>query len=586
MMMCTGVFNFSTDIYGIVTTDNEIFNIMSYEDSNNAFEEDIIQYDKSTNKIINIIKRSDIIIPGVLQLSSRTIYGFTKKGVPKKKFIPLNKKIPHFLVGTKHGYQVSDVYATVKFIEWNKDGKCVHGILDRIIGNVGDYNSELDFLKDRYSIRWKKINLDLTKYTIDLTTDRINFNDKYVISIDPINCTDIDDAIHFKEYEEYIELGIHIADVSAYIKENSELDMLIRTRGESIYMYHQQINMLPDNLATDIYSLLEGVERKTFTTLYKLDKKDYTILSVDFMKSTIINKKKYSYENAQYLINSTDNKSIFSNILKKMYDIGKIWYLNKFPNSIYNVHKMIEIFMLTTNIKVANKLAEEIKDKVILRSQNGFTSPLIKDDNISEDIINRVNIYKLDSAKYCVGINNSSHILLDEKYYTHFTSPIRRYSDIIVHRMLYNCLIGNKESIPFYNNICNYLNDNHKKIKTMERESIILDTIYNKLKCDNLTIDTFGYIINIRDNILLVFIPYINTDVECKLFSNTVRKLINYESCEENIKITIGEHVIILKLFQKIEIKLIVSMKAPKIRKKLLVQIIDPKIDIFLSLKS
>ncbi len=518
-------------------------------------------------------------ICGVLQLTSRTVYGFTKKKIPKKKFIPLDSKLPHFIVGTKKQYQSSDVYAIVKFTEMDKGGVYACGVLDRIIGDVGDYEVEKDFLKDRHNTRWKKIVFDPDQYSLDLTPKRVSFVDKFVVTIDPLGCLDVDDAIHYCELPTHIELGVHIADVSSYIPENSNLDLAIRQRGESIYMLHEQIDMLPVTLASDICSLIEGVERRTYSVIFKLNKSDLTVQNVEFTKGVIINKKKCSYEYAQKLIDDKDNKSELGDNLKKLYSVGNVLYSKKFPNSnSYDVHKMIEIFMLMTNIKVAEYLSKNVSDKVVLRSQKGFKLPkhdIVK--SVPYNVISRANNYRLESAKYLVGVGvgdgSSAHMLLDEECYTHFTSPIRRYIDIIVHRMLWS--VNNNrpdKDINNYSAVCNDININHVNIKMLERESKVLDIIYNKIKSDNLTLDTYGFIIKITDNYLLIHIPDLDTDVECKLFSEKVKHLISYESYEEYIKL----NDLVLELFEKVKIKVIVSHKATKIRKKLLVQIVEP----------
>jgi exoribonuclease R len=499
------------------------------------------------------------MIPGVLHLSSRTIYNLTKNNVPQLRFTALDTSLPSFIVATKRQYQPDDVYA---IITPTKDTYHTYtiGNLDRIVGNVGDPQTELEFLKDRHHLRFKKFRQPID-ITTDLTPDRQDLTDRHTVSIDPENCLDVDDALSCTPLGTEFEVGIHIADVSSFIVQDSPLDLDLRTKVESIYMHHQQTNMLPDILASDICSLVQNKKRRTYTVLLTVN--NYKITQTKFTKAFIINKKQYTYDNAQKSINNDPT-------LSALYTIGQNWYSQKFPATEYNIHKMVEIFMLTANIAVATHLAQNAPKSVILRSQKGFKEDSHKNTNIPQTILHRANMYKLEGASYVQGTTtNTKHELLQEEHYTHFTSPIRRYIDIIIHRLLYNT----HTKVP---DICEYVNTQHKKIKLLERESHILDIVH---KNQDLVIEeTPAYIIKISDT-LLVHIPLLNVDAEVRLFSNKLKHLIeNITITPEQIQLQTQYAAIKLSIFEQIKVKITVSNKATKIRKKLLVQIIDPDI--------
>ena len=175
-------------------------------------------------------------IYGVLYLNNKIIYGYNKNNIPYKKFISKNKE--EFLVATKKDFQLNNVYAIIFDTTEIKNNKKI-GRLDDIIGEIGNYDSELLYIirvNNFKTIKNTKVN------EIDIIKDRLDLTDKYIISIDPENCYDIDDAIHIEEYNDYYEIGIHIADVSSYI-DNIELN-----RVQTIYLPNYQIDMLPNNL--------------------------------------------------------------------------------------------------------------------------------------------------------------------------------------------------------------------------------------------------------------------------------------------------------------------------------------------------
>jgi len=507
-----------------------------------------------------------MLIPGVLYLNSSTIYGFTKNKVPIRKFksylYGYDNKIIY--VSTKKKTSAHNLYAIVREQDINNTKKY---ILISIIGKVGDYQVEKKFAKYMYKLNRKPVRLQQLP-NIDITPDRTIITQLNCYSIDPSDCTDIDDLVSYNIINKNIcRIGIHIADVSSYIAEGSDLDNIIRNRGETIYYDNYKDNMLPDIMADNICSLIENVEKRAYSIFFDIDINTYQILKQYHTKSIVINKNRLTYEEAEKIIISNNNK--YTDLIE-MYNIGEKLY----AKDNYDIHKMIETFMILANSYVGNFIKD--KQNAIIRVQDAPLPDTMSENNlgyvIKDNVYNVISMFSRERAYYkfvCSDIslqnNDNLHYDLGIKNYTHFTSPIRRYADILVHRTLYNVTKNDP-------NICNHLNDVHKKISYLCRDLDRLNFVYT---IQNLDTIQKAYVIHINDNEIKVYIKDANIDGICKLFSKKISHLINYKSdCE---KIIIDDNIF-LKLADEIKIRLIVSTKAPTIKKKLLIQLIEPNI--------
>ena len=171
--------------------------------------------------------------------------------------------------------------------DWFYNKKYASGTLDVVIGNVGEYKSELEFLKYRNNIKWKKFPPNISNIN-NLDPDisfRQDFTHLCIFSVDPNKCKDIDDALHITDIDDNnYEVGIHIADVTSYIPYISDLENIIANRCESVYLINEQINMLPNNMATNICSLIENEPRRTFSVIFTIDKNTLEIINTVFKK--------------------------------------------------------------------------------------------------------------------------------------------------------------------------------------------------------------------------------------------------------------------------------------------------------------
>lgn len=579
-----GVFYFSrsSEYFGYVVLDNPVdgthtVTIQNLKDANTALEQDLVRVDE--NKVLEIVKRSKKSFSGVICLSSKVVLDFTPKGVPHKKFRPLCGKYPIFSVPTRKKQQSSDAYALIAFERWDK--KLPVAKMVRTIGNVGNMKVEREILKYRYGIKYTKYPKHLYKsYMEDLTPDRVNLVDQNCFSIDPHGCKDIDDVLHYKEVDSTtVEVGIHIADVTSFVPTGSELDIEMYSKVETVYLDDEQINMLPVQMATNFCSLIEGQERRAFSVIIEFSRSDYSYLSVRFAKTLIINKRSLTYEEADCMVRDGSSSD-----LTNLYNLGKILYDKKrssvplFDNTpSYNIHKMVEIFMVEANVAVARKLVESCSETTILRAHKTSNQLYQNQSRVDKNVTKMANILKLNRAEYTVGSSNrSQHESLNEMFYTHFTSPIRRYVDVLVHRALYGVLKGiHQTKNPKLEQIVDHLNRKHSMVQKACRDSTHL-TFIEGIENEDSVVNDIATIIGIRGRKIVLFLDSYKLVWNVSLFPKEIQESVQMDYDEDKVTLTFNNKEQTFKMFDKLDIRLVVTKKATSVNKKVLIQILKP----------
>jgi len=361
-------------------------------------------------------------------------------------------------------------------------------------------------------------------------TRRKDFRDTLTFTIDPADAKDFDDALSFKKLPDgKYEIGIHIADVSHYVETGTVLDTEAIKRGTSVYLVDRTIPMLPEVLSNELCSLNENVERFTFSAVFVMDDHGQ-VFDKWFGKTVIHSNKRFSYEDAQIIL---DNKEgLYFDELNTMNLIGKKLQVEKFkhgaiefetdevkfeldddgaPIRVYkkerkDTHKMIEEYMLLANREVAQFMTESIEksgqksafiyrihdapdpEKIMnlsvfikalgykLESNDGEVTAAQLNELLKavtgkpeESLIKTAAIRSMAKAVYST--RNVGHFGLGFTYYTHFTSPIRRYPDLMVHRLLFRFLTGGKidqNEIAIFEKRC--LDATQKEIAAAEAE--------------------------------------------------------------------------------------------------------------------
>jgi len=366
------------------------------------------------------------------------------------------------------------------------------------------------------------------------TTTRIDYRSKNVFTIDPEDAKDFDDALSIEELENgNFSIGIHIADVSHYVKRGSSLDLEANQRGNSVYFVGKVIPMLPEKLSNQVCSLVPYEDRLTYSVIVQITPRG-KVIDYRIAKTIINSKRRFSYEEAQKVIEQQDGdlsedilqlNKIAQILRKKRMREGSFDFIspevkfkldeNGVPVSVAIKHTMdsnmlIEEFMLLANKLVASHIALQKsgpvkpfvyrvhdlpdQEKIIEFSRFVKTLGYSFDPNSSskstsfqnllnqvkgkeeEALINELAIRSMAKAVYSP--QNIGHYGLGFKYYSHFTSPIRRYSDLIVHRLLFgyeNQKSGEIYSLAQLEEIC----DN---ISATERNAIEAERFSTKMK--------------------------------------------------------------------------------------------------------
>ena len=532
------------------------------------------------------------LIPGVLKLSSKQFKTTETNGYTMKEFEPAFGILPTFMVKTNKIKDNTDKYVIVKIKHTLSK---ITGTIDRYIGNVGDMDSEKELCKIMSTCHWsKKIDrMNLNEIGIvhnDLTPERLDLtlrSNIMTVSVDPQGSCDIDDAISVeKKTDNHYQIGIHIADPTSYIIEDSILDREVAKRSESVYLMSQTFHMFPIKLSTELFSLSQGhTVSRAFSVILDIERQGigWDVTNQLVTKTLVRVDKNMSYEQFQ-------NQYLQYQDLKTMYEIGEYLYKQKQTETLdnnkiiqYDSKKMIEIWMILANSMVAEKMIELSDEKelsnVLIRSQqvNDYVYDTSTIQNIDPMFINEHCKLKMNRGElrfYSDKGTSNKHHGLNLDTYTHFTSPIRRYSDILVHRLLYNLItrtgtrtgtrtltdndkfkisaLTSKEQRLHQIFIMNHYKKYYKQISQLERDIVITHHILINQGVDpmNRIVCVPGVVLDIIDLKSLgkkMIIKCLDTmesqDPLCKYFKNTIHTL----RVTENIDI---------KLFDTLQFKI------------------------------
>lgn len=485
---------------------------------------------KSEGKVLKVLERTKKEFTGIVDGNKNVFF-----------LIPDDKSVKtHFFIDKKHlnGAKKGQKVKT-KFLSWPKHVKSPQVAVTEIIGNPGELNVEMNSILAEFGFpsRFPKRVLnevELIKepnYAIE-SKKRKDFRTKTTFTIDPNDAKDFDDAISIAFLESgNMEIGVHIADVSHYVKPESFLDKEALLRGNSVYLVDRVIPMLPERLSNELCSLRPHEDKLTFSAVFELDP-NCNVLSSWFGKTIIHSDHRFTYEDAQEIIEGGDGP--FKKEITQINKLAQKCRKQRLSNGALNVksnevrfrldeegepietvlkvskeaHQLIEEFMLLANREVAKKLAkpeknikkginvfrihdnpseEKLNDLKLFLTSMGYeiirkkNKPITYSlNNIMKDaekrgeldLISPMIIRAMSKAVYST--DNVGHYGLAFDYYTHFTSPIRRYADLVVHRSLIDFL--NEQKIgtdsKHLNYICNHISKMEKQAVDAERASI------------------------------------------------------------------------------------------------------------------
>lgn len=525
--------------FGFVIPDDEneqdIF--IGKDDLNRALDNDIVKVqitkeagdgNRPEGKIIEIISRNQDILIGEFQKVKK--YGFVILDDSKARydiFIPQEN-----INGAKNRDKV-----IVKIVDFKKKDKNPTGKIVEVLGNINDTGIEILSIAKKFDLP-DEFSYETLNYAKSLPdkpskkeiSKRVDFRDLFTVTIDGETAKDFDDAISIEKNGEAYELYVHIADVANYVTENSAINQDAYERGNSVYLLDRVIPMLPEELSNGLCSLNPGVDRLTVTVKMKIDKKG-KVLDYDFYESVIKSDYRLIYDQVSDLLEGKNNIYNDDILVEKLYlmkDLHQILQdkrelkgaldfdfketmivLNKVgrPIDIREVERrvanmIIESFMIVTNEVVGGHFAninvpflyrihEAPKEEKVTEFRNliakfglqlkgqelypkDFQNILkeVEDSNLFY-LISNIMLRTMTKAEY--RREADIHFGLATENYSHFTAPIRRYSDLVVHRILKASLHNNyKEAKRNYlkklDKIAEHVSDTERKAEEAERD--------------------------------------------------------------------------------------------------------------------
>ena len=479
-------------------------------------------------KVTEIVKRNRNRFVGRLELSPN--FAFVKPDFRKIHddfFIPAEN-----INGAKSGDKV-----IVEVTSWADGDRNPEARVVEILGKAGENEAEIHSIMAEFGLPFRfpekvlqesaVIDAEITKAEI---RQRKDFRDITTFTIDPEDAKDFDDALSFRRLDNgHIEVGVHIADVTHYVKTDTALEEEAFDRATSVYLVDRTIPMLPERLSNELCSLRPDEDKLTFSAVFELDHRA-GIVNEWFGRTIIHSDKRFSYEEAQDILETQNGP--FADELISLNELALRLRKNRFAKGAVNfettevkfkldekgrplaivpkvrkdAHKLIEEFMLLANKQVATFVynqrkgaerntfvyrihdypdPEKVKDFSIFARQFGHTLE-VEEHSISrslnklmeeiegkpeQNVLQQLAVRSMAKAKYST--EQKGHFGLAFAHYSHFTSPIRRYPDMMVHRLLQHYLDnGASVNRASYELKCEHSSEREKRASDAERASI------------------------------------------------------------------------------------------------------------------
>ena len=485
---------------------------------------------KVEGEVIEIIERAKDTFVGTLKVDKFYAFLLTEdRTLANDIFIPRD-----MLKGGKDGDK-----ALVKITKWPEDAKNPIGKVIDILGQAGDNNTEMHAILAEFGLPYvypKNVEAAADQISDIITpedyAEREDFRSITTFTIDPKDAKDFDDALSIRLLKPGLwEVGVHIADVTHYVKEGSCIDKEAEKRATSVYLVDRTIPMLPERLCNLLCSLRPNEEKLAYSAIFEMNDKA-EVKNSRIVKTVIKSDRRFTYEEAQAVIETGEGE--YKEEILKLNELAQILRKNRMaagavdfdrvevrfeidekgkPLSVYfkeskEANKLIEEFMLLANRTVAecigkvpsNKKAKvfpyrihDLPDPEKLDNLNWFVNrfgykirtsgsktdvskslnKLLKEvhGKKEQNLIEMISLKAMQKAKYST--HNIGHYGLAFDYYTHFTSPIRRFPDMMVHRLLARYLAGGRTAQEAkYEDLCDHSSNMEQIAANAERASI------------------------------------------------------------------------------------------------------------------
>ncbi|KAI9278113.1 exosome complex exonuclease RRP44-like protein [Sporodiniella umbellata] len=614
----------------------------------NAMDVDCKEEGEPTGKIVGIIRKK-----------WRPYCGFiVKKSVPKKTtgqsavnvmFRALDRRIPPIKIRTSQAQNLVGNRIVVSIDSWPVTSAFPLGHFVKTLGASGDRETETEVLLLEHDVPYqefsKAVLADLPPEGDQwvVTDENVNhenrkdFRHLNVCSIDPPGCTDIDDALHVRPLANgHFEVGVHIADVTYFVKPSVPMDKEAASRGTSVYLVDKRIDMLPSLLGTNLCSLRSNVDRLAFSCVWEMSENG-DILNVEFSKSIICSKHSFTYEEAQNRIDDERMQDDVTQGIRVLNKFAKIFRQRRMdagaltlssPEVRFNLENdgqdpvdvemkelketnaLVEEFMLLANISVAKKIYARFPSAAMLRKHaappsNNFDQlrKVLLEKNIELDITSSKTLAdSLDRAEipndpyfnklvrimttrcmmqaqyFCSGTEPEPefvHYGLASPIYTHFTSPIRRYADVVVHRLLHAAIdpdaLNDSDLIAMESmkDLCDNLNFRNRMAQQAGRSSVELFTslfFKNKVEVEE------GRVLRVLKNGIIVLVP--KYGIESIVYTTREDQTTPFEYDADANSLVAKD--VVLKIFDTVKVQITVQGDEQGMRQKMNMKLVHP----------
>ena len=473
---------------------------------------------------------------------------------------PVDRKIPRIKIRTRQAQALLGCKILVTMDEWKSTSRYPEGHFVRSLGAIESKEAEQESLLLEFDVPYRPFSKSILAClpsegdhwtvppkgeqdarSLTIWRDRVDMRAENICSIDPPGCQDIDDALHAKRLPNgNIEAGVHIADVSFFVRPDTPMDAEAASRGTTVYLVDRRIDMLPHLLGTNLCSLRPFVERLAFSTVWELTP-SAEVVNVRFFKSVIASKAAFTYEEAQNRKDDPSLNDAITESIRLLNDMAIKLRRGRMEAGALNLaspevrihldsaessapidveqkemretNSLVEEFMLLANTSVARRIYEAYPTTGVLRRH---APPPADNFETLQDILKKRRGMDLDvsssgalaasldrcadtrdpafntlvrilatrcmlSAEYfCTGSvprNSFGHYGLAMDMYTHFTSPIRRYADVLAHRQLaaaiqYEPLPSNLYSKHYVDQVLDNVNKRHRLAQMAGRASV------------------------------------------------------------------------------------------------------------------
>lgn len=482
---------------------------------------------KREGKVLEVVKRAREEFVGRVEISPR--FAFVVSDFKKMHHDIFVRKAD--LNGAQHNQKV-----IVKITEWREDDKNPSGKVTQVLGEAGNHEVEIHSIMAEFGLPFEypeevvqEAEAISEKIPESEIKNRRDFRDVTTVTIDPADAKDFDDAISYQRLENgNIQLGVHIADVTHYVKPKTILEKEAYNRATSVYLVDRTIPMLPERLSNGLCSLRPNEDKLTFSCVFEIDENG-DVLDQWIGRTVIHSDRRFAYEEAQENIDKQEGD--FYSELTLLNNLAKKIRKRRFKNGAINfetvevkfkldedgtplglmikerkdIHKMIEEYMLLANKVVAEFIYNKNKGKDTfvyrthdhpdlerLETFSNFAKKFGHEININEEtrisatlnklmeeivgkpeqnVLEQLAIRSMAKARYTT--EPKGHFGLAFRHYTHFTSPIRRYPDMMVHRLLQHYLDGGKSpEEKEWEDKCIHSSEREKRAADAERASI------------------------------------------------------------------------------------------------------------------